>query len=84
MKSIDNQPIIFTDADELNLDCSCNSSSYSQLVDFDDRIYFQLESSPCNGRLQPFDTSIESWINTDGIICGTGGYGNWIQFFYFD
>lgn len=73
MNSIENQPIIFRDSTELNLDCSCNSDSFSQLVDFSDVIYFQLESLPCGDSfLFPYETFEGGWgVPVEGLACST-------------
>ena len=86
MKSIENQPIIFREQSELSEDCSCNSKSYSQLVDFSDVIYFQLESEPCrDSRLYGYDTFQAGWGENveDGMVCSTSinDYGNYSVYF---
>jgi hypothetical protein len=46
--SIPNQPIIFHTEDEILTPCEeCGGTDYKQLVDFNDQIYFQVESAPC-------------------------------------
>jgi len=46
--SIPNQPIVFKPSAELSTDCGCGADGFKQLVDFDDEIFFQIESTPCN------------------------------------
>jgi len=46
--SIPNQPIVFKPSAELSTDCGCGGNGFKQLVDFDDEIFFQIESTPCN------------------------------------
>jgi hypothetical protein len=46
--SIPNQPIVFKPSAELSTDCGCVGDGFKQLVDFDDEIFFQIESTPCN------------------------------------
>jgi hypothetical protein len=46
--SIPNQPIVFKPSAELSTDCGCGGDGFKQLVDFDDEVFFQIESTPCN------------------------------------
>jgi hypothetical protein len=46
--SIPNQPIVFKPSAELSTDCGCGGDGFKQLVDFDDEIFFQIKSTPCN------------------------------------
>jgi hypothetical protein len=46
--SIPNQPIVFKPLAELSTDCGCGGDGFKQLVDFDDEVFFQIESTPCN------------------------------------
>ena len=46
--SIPNQPIVFKPSAELSSDCGCGGDGFKQLVDYDDEIFFQIESTPCN------------------------------------
>jgi hypothetical protein len=46
--SIPNQPIVFKPSAELLSDCGCGGDGFKQLVDFDDEVFFQIESTPCN------------------------------------
>ena len=86
MNSIPNQPIIFRDSNELSTDCSCNSSGFSQLVDFSDVIYFQLESLPCrDSYLFGYDTFEAGWgVPVEGQACSTSmtQFGNYSVYFH--
>jgi hypothetical protein len=46
--SIPNQPIVFKPSAELSTDCGCGGDGFKQLVDYDDEIFLQIESTPCN------------------------------------
>ena len=69
--SIPNQPIIFTSSTAV--DCPGCGGDYKQLVDFNDQIFFQLESTPCQiVQMEPFETDLYQWTNEIGKICGNG------------
>jgi hypothetical protein len=80
--SIPNQPILFHTQDEILTPCEeCGSSNYKQLVDFSDQIFYQIESTPCDGStLFPYDSYTEGWGTniTAGKVCSDditeGGY----------
>jgi hypothetical protein len=80
--SIPNQPIIFHPQDDILTPCEeCGSSDYKQLVDFNDQIFFQVESTPCPlSVLFPYDTFENGWgVPVDNQACSTelnvnGGY----------
>jgi len=85
--SIPNQPIIFHTQDEIQSLCEeCGSSDYKQLIDFNDQIFFQLESTACEQfPMIPFDTQLYQWIDEEGIICGNGILdGLYSQYLYVD
>jgi hypothetical protein len=67
--SIPNQPIIFTS--NTAVDCPGCGGDYKQLVDFNDQIFFQVESTPCPlSVLYPYDTFSGGWGNVvDNTIC---------------
>jgi hypothetical protein len=69
--SIPNQPIIFTS--NTAVDCPGCGGDYKQLVDFSDQIFFQVESTPCEGsELYNYDTIEANWgIPVDGQVCST-------------
>ena len=73
--SIPNQPIIFHQKDDILTPCEeCGSSDYKQLVDFNDQIFYQIESLPCTtSRLNKYDTYTEGWGNNfiDNKVCST-------------
>jgi len=84
--SIPNQPILFHSQDEILTPCEeCGESNYKQLIDFNDKVFFQLESTACTQyNMKPYDSSIDGWINTDGNICGDGSIGSYAQYLYID
>lgn len=58
--SIPNQPIIFTS--NTVVDCPDCGGDYKQLLDFNDQVFFQVESTPCStSRLNKWDTFTEGW-----------------------
>jgi hypothetical protein len=69
--SIPNQPIIFTS--NTAVDCPGCGGDYKQLVDFNDQIFFQVESTPCPlSALYKYDTiEIEWGVPVDGQVCST-------------
>lgn len=69
--SIPNQPIIFTS--NTAVDCPGCGGDYKQLVDFNDQIFFQVESTPCDlSVLYKYDTVEASWgVPVDGNVCST-------------
>ena len=85
--SIANQPIIFHSQDEIQSLCEeCGNSDYKQLIDFNDQIFFQVESTPCEQYgMTPFEDELVGWTSDDGIICGNGILaGSYSQSFYID
>ena len=77
--SIPNQPIIFTS--NTVVDCPDCGGDYKQLLDFNDQVFFQVESTPCDlSVLFKWDTFTEGWGTNivDGTVCSTdiidGGY----------
>lgn len=69
--SIPNQPIIFTS--NTAVDCPGCGGDYKQLVDFNDQIFFQVESRPCPlSELYKYDTIEAGWgVPVDGQVCST-------------
>jgi hypothetical protein len=70
--SIPNQPIIFTS--NTVVDCPDCGGDYKQLLDFNDQVFFQVETTPCPlSKLFPYDTFQGGWGNNlvDGNICST-------------
>jgi hypothetical protein len=69
--SIPNQPIIFTS--NTVVDCPDCGGDYKQLIDFNDQIFFQVESTPCDlSVLFKYDTIESGWgVPVDGQVCST-------------
>jgi hypothetical protein len=68
--SIPNQPIIFTS--NTVVDCPDCGGDYKQLLDFNDQVFFQVESTPCvtTSVLYPYDTFSGGWGNVVGTtVC---------------
>jgi len=76
--SISNQPIIFNPTSEVL--CEGCGTPYQQLVDFNDEIFFQLETTPCEGSELFFDEGFSAgWgVVVDGLACSdelnSGGF----------
>jgi hypothetical protein len=77
--SIPNQPIIFTS--NTAVDCPGCGGDYKQLLDFNDQVFFQVESTPCPlSVLFKYDTFENGWgVPVDNQACSTelnvnGGY----------
>jgi hypothetical protein len=77
--SIPNQPIIFTS--NTAVDCPGCGGDYKQLLDFNDQVFFQVESTPCPlSVLFPYETFENGWgVPVDNQACSTelnvnGGY----------
>ena len=69
--SIPNQPIIFTS--NTVVDCPDCGGDYKQLLDFNDQVFFQVESTPCDlSVLYKYDTIEAEWgVPVDGNVCST-------------
>ena len=69
--SIPNQPIIFTS--NTAVDCPGCGGDYKQLVDYNDQIFFQVESTPCDlSLLYKYDTIESAWgVPVDNQVCST-------------
>jgi hypothetical protein len=69
--SIPNQPIIFTS--NTVVDCPDCGGDYKQLLDFNDQVFFQVESTPCDlSVLFKYDTVESGWgVPVDGNVCST-------------
>jgi hypothetical protein len=67
--SIPNQPIIFTSNTVVN--CPDCGGDYKQLLDFNDQVFFQVESTPCDlSVLYAYDTFSGGWGNVvDNTVC---------------
>lgn len=77
--SIPNQPIIFNSI--LPEGCEGCGSEYSQLVDFNDQLFYQLEIGVCGSA--KFDTQIVfgDWTQSGSTITGTGNMGGYVKTF---
>jgi hypothetical protein len=69
--SIPNQPIIFTS--NTVVDCPDCGGDYKQLLDFNDQVFFQVESTPCDlSLLYKYDTIESGWgVPVDNQACST-------------
>ena len=69
--SIPNQPIIFTS--NTVVDCPDCGGDYKQLLDFNDQVFFQVESTPCPlSVLFKYDTQEFAWgVPIDNQACST-------------
>ena len=81
--SIPNQPIIFTS--NTVVDCPDCGGDYKQLLDFNDQVFFQVETTPCSSAAMFFyDTFQGGWGNNliDGTVCSTNVNDNGIFALY--
>ena len=81
--SIPNQPIIFTS--NTVVDCPDCGGDYKQLLDFNDHVFFQVETTPCNtAPMFAYDTFQGGWGNNlvDYTICSTNVNDNGIYAVY--
>ena len=82
--SIPNQPIIFNPTSEVQ--CEGCGTPYQQLVDFNDEIFFQVETTPCEGsELYAAEITNAGWgAVVDGLACSTellsGGFYQQVLF----
>jgi hypothetical protein len=68
--SIPNQPIIFNTI--LPEGCEGCGSEYSQLVDFNDQLFWQLEAGQCEFADRVFESVVPSWTQSGSTITSTG------------
>ena len=82
--SIPNQPIIFNA--DVAVDCPGCNGDYKQLLDFNDQVFFQVESTACQEiDMVPFESEMVGWTSEGGLICGNGIVaGSLTQSFYID
>ena len=84
-ESIPNQPIVFKPSNQLSTDCGCGGDGFKQLVDYDDEVFFQIESSPCN-ESGTFGSAItvNAWTESGSTITSTAAdpTGFFSQTFY--
>jgi len=82
--SIPNQPIIFNPTSEVQ--CEGCGTPYQQLVDFNDEIFFQVETTPCeDSELYAAEITNAGWgAVVDGLACSTellsGGFYQQVLF----
>jgi hypothetical protein len=70
--SIPNQPIVFKPSAQLSTDCGCGGDGFKQLVDFDDEIFFQIESTPCNeSGTYGGAITVQAWEQSGSTIIST-------------
>ena len=70
--SIPNQPIVFKPSAELSNDCGCGGDGFKQLVDYDDEIFFQIESTPCNDSgTYGGAITVQAWEQSGSTIIST-------------
>ena len=69
--SIPNQPIIFTS--NTVVDCPDCGGDYKQLLDYNDQVFFQVQSTPCDlSVLFKYDTIEAEWgVPVDNQVCST-------------
>lgn len=71
-ESIPNQPIVFKPSNQLSTDCGCGGDGFKQLVDYDDEVFFQIESSPCNETgTYGSAITVEGWEESGSTIVST-------------
>ena len=77
--SIPNQPIIFTS--NTAVDCPGCGGDYKQLLDFNDQVFFQLESEPCfsSYKLIPYYSTYVNFRDVNGALCTNGGTSTYSQ-----
>jgi hypothetical protein len=78
--SIPNQPIIFNSV--LPEGCEGCGSEYSQLVDFNDQLFWQLEAGQCEFADRTFETVIDDWTQSGSTITANGtSTGSYVAFY---
>jgi hypothetical protein len=78
--SIPNQPIIFNSV--LPEGCEGCGSEYSQLVDFNDQLFWQLEAGQCEFADRTFETVIADWTQSGSTITANGtSTGSYVAFY---
>jgi hypothetical protein len=82
--SIPNQPIIFTS--NTAVDCPGCGGDYKQLLDFNDQVFFQLESQPCfiNQKLTAISSTFVNFRSESGGLCTDGGTSSLSQTYQTD
>jgi hypothetical protein len=75
--SIPNQPIIFNSV--LPEGCEGCGSEYSQLVDFNDQLFYQLEIGRCGVSDRGDQILFGDWTQSGSTITGTGNLGGYVE-----
>jgi hypothetical protein len=75
--SIPNQPIIFNSV--LPEGCEGCGSEYSQLVDFNDQLFYQLEIGECGVSDRGDQILFGDWTQSGSTITGTGNAGGYVE-----
>jgi hypothetical protein len=75
--SIPNQPIIFNSV--LPEGCEGCGSEYSQLVDFNDQLFYQLEIGRCGVSDRGDQILFGDWTQSGSTITGTGNTGGYVE-----
>jgi len=75
--SIPNQPIIFNSI--LPEGCEGCGSEYSQLVDFNDQLFYQLEIGRCGVSDRGDQILFGDWTQSGSTITGTGNTGGYVE-----
>ena len=75
--SIPNQPIIFNSI--LPEGCEGCGSEYSQLVDFNDQLFYQLEIGVCGVSDRGDQILFGDWTQSGSTITGTGNAGGYVE-----
>jgi hypothetical protein len=75
--SIPNQPIIFNTI--LPEGCEGCGSEYSQLVDFNDQLFYQLEIGVCGVSDRGDQILFGDWTQSGSTITGTGNAGGYVE-----
>jgi hypothetical protein len=75
--SIPNQPIIFNTV--LPEGCEGCGSEYSQLVDFNDQLFYQLEIGRCGVSDRGDQILFGDWTQSGSTITGTGNAGGYVE-----
>jgi hypothetical protein len=74
--SIPNQPIIFNSV--LPEACEGCGSEFAQLADFNDQLFWQLETGTCGEVKFAAETLTGDWTKSGGTITGTGNTGGYL------
>ena len=78
--SIPNQPILFNSV--IPEQCEGCNSGFSQLADFNDQLFWQLEAGQCGEVKFAAETLTEDWSKSGSTITGTGNTGSYIAGYF--